>query len=66
MKLKDKALDQIEQLCYIWENSPKTPEDAQKIIDQIYEFAHCVQKRHSCYHVHINWREELENSKLDI
>lgn len=65
-KIKDKALEQIEQLCLLWQCSPKKIEDAQRVIDKIYKFAHCVQEKHSCHNHHENWRKELEESKLIV
>ena len=51
----------------VYENGNKKDlANAQKIIDSIYRFAHCVQKSHSCYHVHDDWRKELKQQKWEI
>jgi len=58
--MKNKALKYIDNLCLAYENGNKKDLDnTQKIIDQIYRFAHCVNEKNSCYHVHDNWRKEL-------
>ncbi len=65
--MKDKALEYIENLCLLYENSDKNDrENVQKIIDDIYKYAHCVQESHSCYDVHDDWREELRNQNWEI
>jgi len=67
MTLQKQALKYIEQLCLVYENGNKKDlANAQKIIDSIYRFAHCVQKSHSCYHVHDDWRKELKQQKWEI
>jgi len=65
--MKDKALEYIEKLCYVYENGNKKDLDnTQKIIDQIYRFSHCVHKHHCCYDMHEDWRKELENQDWEI
>ncbi len=65
--LKDKALEYIDKLCLLYENSNKKDLDnVQKIIDKIYRFAHCTLETHCCYHVHSDWRKELEEQNWEI
>ena len=66
-QLKDKALEYIEKLCFVYENSNKKDlENVQKIMDNIYRFAHCCLESHSCYDVHEDWRKELEKQNWKI
>lgn len=66
-QLKDKALEYIEKLCFVYENSDKTDlKNVDKIIEQIYSFAHCVQEKCKCYDAHDDWREELEKQDWEI
>lgn len=65
--MKDKALEYIEKLCLVYENSNKKDfKNTQKIIDTIYKFAHCVQESNSCYCVHEDWRKELKKQNWEI
>lgn len=65
--MKDKALKYIEQLCLLYENSDKNDQkNVQKIIDNIYRFAHCVRTECSCYHAHKDWRKELKKVNWEI
>ncbi len=65
--MKDKALEYIEKLCLVYENSnSKDIKNAQETISQIYRFSHCVQEKRSCYHVHENWRKELAEQNWEI
>ena len=65
--MKDKALEYIENLCLVYESSNKKDlSNTQKIIDQIYKFAHCVQESHECYDVHNDWRKELMDQNWEI
>jgi hypothetical protein len=65
--MKDKALEYIEKLCLVYEDSNKQDlENTQRIIDNIYKFAHCVQEKHGCYNVHEGWREELKSQDWEI
>ena len=67
MNLKDKALEYIEKLTLVYENSPKDNiENVDRIMCDIYKFAHCVRKSHSCYHVHKEWRKYLEEQNWEI
>ena len=67
MNLKDKSLEYIEKLCIVYENGPKEDlENTQKIIDQIYTFAHCVQEDKKCYPVHEDRRKELKQQNWHI
>ena len=67
MELKDKAIEYIEKLCMVYENSEKKDiENTQKIIDSIYKYAHCVNKSASCYHIHDDWREQLKQENWEI
>lgn len=64
-ELKDKALEYIERLCLVYENGPKENlENTQKIIDQIYKFAHCVQDH--CKNPHKDWKKELQSQDWEI
>ena len=66
-ELKDKALEYTEKLCLVYENSDKQNlKNVQKIMDNIYRNVHCVQKTHSCYSVHNDWREKLANQNWKI
>jgi len=66
-KLKDKALEYIEKMCLVYENSDKSDRDiVDHIIATIYKYAHCVAESHSCYHVHDNWRKNLEEQDWEI
>lgn len=66
-KLKDKALEYIEKLCLVYENSNKKDlENIEKIMGLIYRHVHCVRKSHSCYDVHQDWRKELEDQNWEI
>jgi len=67
LKLKNKALEYIEKLCYVYENSDKSDlKNTQNIIDSIYRYTHCVQKKHKCYDVHEDWRIELLKQNWEI
>jgi len=64
---KVKALKYIEKLCLVYENGDKKNVNrVQKIMDNIYKYAHCVQESHSCYDTHKNWRKELNNQNWEI
>ncbi len=64
-KLKDKALEYIEKLCLVYENSNKKDlENVQKIIDNIYKFAHCT--RGKCNNPHEDWKKDLEKQDWEI
>ena len=66
-QLKDKALEYIEKSCLVFENSDKSNQaNVQKIMDNIYKYAHCVQESHPCYNVHEGWREELRSQDWSI
>lgn len=62
--LKDKALEYIEKYCLVWENSDKSLETSNKILETIYSFAHCVQDR--CKNPHKDWKEELRKQNWEI
>ena len=67
LDLKDKALEYIENLCLVYENSDKKDsQNIQKLFDTIYTYAHCVQESHKCYEVHEDWRKELEKQNWKI
>lgn len=67
MDLKNKALEYIENLCYVYEDGNKEDlKNTQKIIEQIYTYAHCVQENHSCYASHSDWRDELKAQSWEI
>lgn len=66
VNLKDKALEYIGKLCLVYENSDKKDlKNVQKIMDNIYQYAHCVLEKHSCYAVHEDWRKELKDQRLE-
>lgn len=64
-QLKDKALEYIEKLCFVYENSDKTDlKNVEKIIETIYEYAHCALGE--CGNPHEDWKKELEEQDWKI
>jgi len=63
--MKDKALEYIEKLCLVYENSNKRDiKNVNKIMGSIYRFSHIANDR--CENKHLNWRKELREQDWEI
>lgn len=62
-KYAKEALNTIEKLCMLWEDSPKTKKQAQLIIDEIFCYSHLFG---TCKNPHIDWRQKLAKAKKEL
>ena len=56
IKFHKKLLRGIEGFCILYENGPKTKQQAELIISDIYKAAHLAS---NCKNIHLNWRKEF-------
>lgn len=64
-QIKNKALEYIEKLCIVYENSNKKDlKNVDEIIGTIYKYAHCVQG--GCKNPHNDWKKELMQQDWEI